>query len=428
MRKLPAFFLLCATTALCGPIESLKPGEWYEVPNSHLSALDPCPTRDCAYSGAEGVAAVINDWSGGAFDTKRSRLIVWGGGHGGYAGNEVYVFSLDSLKWSRLTAPSNPPAVDVPYAADGGPCSRHTYNYIQYVPAIDRFCTFGGAGFYVTGQTGTAHTDAFNFDTKTWAPLADVPDRAYSIGVFSAVDPVSGHVWQHGCQGSAILAEYDPAQNKWIAHGGQWTESGWFSYYMTAAIDPVRHTFVAVGGGSQYYWKTDSLGDQAGKVLPTTGDTAMVAAASPGFEWDPALGKFVSWNGGADVYTLDMASRVWTKIPPVATNSITPTAHQQNGTFGRFRYAPAKDVFVAVNSVNENVFVYRAAGGSATAHAYTPRRISQATHVSIGVAGSVAAMTIPGIDKGDDHDPTFFDVTGKKMTIRYGAKHARAHQ
>ena len=56
-----------AAWANAGPVEDLKPGEWYEVPNSHMSSVDPCPTRDCAWSAVEGQAAVTNDWSGGAY-------------------------------------------------------------------------------------------------------------------------------------------------------------------------------------------------------------------------------------------------------------------------------------------------------------------------------------------------------------------------
>jgi len=133
-KRLMTGLIFFAITMVCvgGPIEDLKPGEWYEVPNSHLKTVAP--------SGVE--PRVIDPWSGGAFDTKWDNLIVWGGGHGDYSGNEIYLFSLDSLKWTRVTNPSNPPAVDVPYASDGGPCSRHTYDYIQYLASIDRFCSF----------------------------------------------------------------------------------------------------------------------------------------------------------------------------------------------------------------------------------------------------------------------------------------------
>jgi len=100
---------------LFNSLDKLKAGEWYEVTNSHLEDVDaqndstanPNYPGGAPWQGVEGVAAVINDWSGGAFDTKGNRLLVWGGGHAGYAGNEIYAFNIDSLKWLRLTNRGN---------------------------------------------------------------------------------------------------------------------------------------------------------------------------------------------------------------------------------------------------------------------------------------------------------------------------------
>src|SRR5262245_35058305 len=113
--------LLHVGNAHADAIDDLQPGHWYEVPNSQLEAVDPCPSSDCSWSAVEGVDAVMNDWSGGAFDTFRDRLIVWGGGHGGYAGNEIYVFSLSTLAWERVSEPSDPVNKDEDYAPDGAP-------------------------------------------------------------------------------------------------------------------------------------------------------------------------------------------------------------------------------------------------------------------------------------------------------------------
>jgi hypothetical protein len=345
------FVALLSCIVFAGVIEDLKPGEWYEVPNSNLTRVAPS-----GYS-----ANVMAPWSGGAFDTKRDRLIVWGGGHGDYVGNEIYVFDLNTLQWSRLNNPSNPPAKDVAYAADGGPCSRHTYNYIQYLPTIDKFASFGGAGFWQSGQTGTSHTDAFDFDSLKWSALADVPSRAYGIGAFSAVDASTGRAWQHGAGGKMlIMADFNPTTNTWTTHGTMWTEGeNDFSYNLTAAIDTVRKKFVAIGSRDVWIYPTDSSGTLVGKTLVCTGDTEIVNTASPGFEYDPVADCFVAWSGGANVYSLDMDSKIWTKHLPAATNTVTPTTAAGNGTFGRFRYSPAKNIYVTVNSITGNVYLYR---------------------------------------------------------------------
>lgn len=363
---LGAVVLLVVGSARANPVDDLKPGEWYEVPSSHMRAVDPCPGHDCSYSGAEGQAAVIDDWSGGAYDTKRDRLLVWGGGHAGYGGNELYAFDLGTLTWSRLTNPSDPPGVDVPYAPDGNPTSRHTYDYLQYVPAIDSLCSFGGAGFYSSGQTQTGHTDCYDFEAGRWRQH---PDRAFlgtNIGAFSAVDPTSGHAWAHGCGGYSSLAELDPVADAWLSHGGMWTETVYPQYNLTAAIDPVGRVLVAVGGGQAFTWDLSKPGDVAGAVLSTSGDPSIVHAPSPGFAYDPAIHAFVGWSGGSDVFTLDPTTWTWTRVAPSPTNVVTPTAAQQWGTFGRFRYSATRNVFVVVSSVDQDVYVYKLSAGGGT--------------------------------------------------------------
>ena len=352
-----------AQKAPANAIDSLQPRQWYEVPNSHLKALDPCPSRTCSYSAVEGISAVMNNWSGGAFDSQRDRLIVWGGGHGGYAGNEVYVFDLGTLQWQRLTNPSDPPGKNVAYAPDGRPTARHTYNYLQYLPApVDRFCTFGGAGFYQSGQTGTQHVDTFNFNTSKWETQKFSDTLAYNlIGSITAFDPVTGHVWQHGGL-SSWLVEFNPSTNTWTAHGDRWNGT-YIDYYKTADIDPKRRKLVAVGNGEVWSWDISARGTIIGSKLTTTGATDILSSNSPGFVYDAAIDRFVAWKGGANVYTLNMDTLVWSLVTPAAGNTVTPTGPNGTGTFGRFRYSPSRNVFVAVNAVDQNVFVYKLSSG-----------------------------------------------------------------
>jgi hypothetical protein len=130
--------LLAVTQSATQVPSSIGPGEWFEAAGTRFDAVKPAPLPTGDF------AAIMSAWSGGAFDGKRDRLMIWGGGHGDYAGNEVYAFDLGALKWERL----NQPSADVGgnessgVYPDGSPRSRHTYNYVQYVTALDRFCTF----------------------------------------------------------------------------------------------------------------------------------------------------------------------------------------------------------------------------------------------------------------------------------------------
>ena len=83
---------------------------------------------------------------------------------------------------------------------------------------------------------------------------------------------------------------------------------------------------------------------------------------NPGLDYDSGSGTLVAWNGGADVYTLDMATQTWTRVPPAPGKTVVPTNPVATSTYGRWRYSPRYNVFIVVNNVKPNVFAYRLAG------------------------------------------------------------------
>lgn len=364
-----ALLLAVAPSAVAGPIENLRAGEWYMVPNSHMSTVfpNPAPPGD--------PWAVIAAWSGGAYDTKRDRLIVWGGGHGDYSGNEIYAFNVGTLSWQRVNNPTMDVSGDEASGVypDGRPRSRHTYDGVEYLPPpIDRFCGLGAGGTYPSAQIGTPRCDCFNFDTLQWERFADTP--AYGHPVCSAYDPVRGHVWEHPPGTGSQLAEFNPVANTWTQRGAS---SPGDIYYCNGEVDPIRRKFIAIGNGIAASWNIDAAGTLARTNLPTSGATAIQSAENPGVAYDPVSDKFVVWNGGADVYTLNLSTYVWTRIPPAATNTVIPTAPDIRGTYGRFRYIPSKNAFIVVNSTNENVYIYKmSAGGGAPADSILPNKIN----------------------------------------------------
>src|SRR3989338_2877962 len=65
-------------------------GSWQELTGPKLRAvLAPAPAGAPAGSWWNPIN-IMADYSGGTLDTKRNRLIIWGGGHAGYPGNEIY--------------------------------------------------------------------------------------------------------------------------------------------------------------------------------------------------------------------------------------------------------------------------------------------------------------------------------------------------
>jgi hypothetical protein len=299
------------------------------------------------------VSCVISCWCGGAFDTKRERLVVWGGGHGQYGGNELYAFNMNLLKWERVNDPS-PVDQDADCCyPDGTPASPHSYNYLQYLPAIDKFCSFGLAAMY-PGIGTTNITFLFDFETKSWSRGNNVPPNVHGYS-FSAVDLNTGFAWQHGAYSSSRLAMYNPYTNTWTTRNQQYDDYMGSGFTITAAMDAKRKKMVAAGDGV-WMWDVSLAGNVKGVELSTTGDNTLVNAGAIGFDYDPVSERFIGWDGGQSVYSLDLGTNAWQKHSGTGANPGPPNG---NHTYGRFRYSPKYNVFVVVNSVDENVFIYR---------------------------------------------------------------------
>jgi len=337
-------------------MDNLGPGEWYEIPDSHLRDVEWVPTTATE---ERGDVSGLTSASGGTFDSERDRLIVWGGGSGAYYGNEVYAFDVDTASWMRLNDPSAfPPGeennpFDLKQHPDGSPIQRHTYDHIEYIPPpVDRMILGGGSGLWRTGQSRDLTTYYFDFDALTWESLD--PCASVSFGAVGAVGP-NNHYWQLGAQAADrnMLSEFNPDTGTWTAHVG-WGD--WRDGQGTAEIDPIRNLFVLVGGGLTATF--DLNNPDVDKVIqPTTGDTEIELDIGPGLAYHTPSGKLVAWAGGPDVYVLDLATMTWTRIPGVG--SVNPGPAASRGTFGRFRYIESRDLFIVVNDADLDVYVYR---------------------------------------------------------------------
>ena len=375
-----------------------------DVPNGMYS--DPTMTATGEYSFN---CNQIELWSGGAADDAHQRLIVWGGGHSDYAGNEVLVLNLsDTPSWERFTGPTMP----VPYVYgnaweglkpyfvrrhDGGqyqpgasPSSRHTYNGLQYVPYQNKLYSFGGSvaniGYF------SQETWALDMGTKTWTlvgpPYSLAPN--YPTGAYN---PSNGHIVMHD-KGTNLL-DFDPHTNKWkTLANGYHVEDG-----TTAAIDPVNNLFVVVSAGGapdgtsypsvQKYHTVLVFSLSAGYRLQDWKNAGCdLTYRNGGLAWDSALGLMVGYPGGGNqVYLLntgpkDMVTPFGTVLSHKCldvTISTKPSAVKgvdypgdpdgtgraaNHGVFGRFAYFPSLDIFVLVNSRFQNAWILRLAAKS----------------------------------------------------------------
>lgn len=333
---------------------------WYQIPNTTLESVCPPASQYPAIQGNEGCSAVVNDWSGGAADTTRNRLIVWGGGHHGYYGNEVYALDLNSLQIVRLNNPSEVSEIDFTTFCgdnypDGLPSARHTYGGLAYLPGKDALFAYGGGkagcGFLSTG------TFSFNFGAQQWrneSPRGGTPNGA--PGEMAQYDPNTGMVLlaDGGYTQTAKLWKYDPNANRYTLlrdMGSSW------EIHQNGVLDTTRKLLFVLGNNKFVKVKVSAGSTYAPEDLTGTasGCAGIIPVDSPGLAFDTKQNLVVAWGGGDSVYLYNPD----TNSCSVQTYRGGPGAQVSVGTFGRFRYFPLLGVFALVNNWNQNAYILR---------------------------------------------------------------------
>ncbi len=341
--------------------EDLDGAGWHRIPNTKLGSV--CPRNTEQYAFGSNCMNVIAAWSGGIADQKRNRLIMWGGGHNDYYGNELYALDLNLRSLIRLNdpsplAPGSPPLPCIAELADGKPNARHTYGGLSYIEHTDTMYVFGGIVACTNGG-GINDTWTLNLENLLWTRMdtnsKSLP-RTINGVVFSDYDTNSKLVFMHNTRD---FYSYDVKTNKYAKL--QW-EGKEISYHMTAVIDPLRNLFVMFGGapdgnggvkviriGSRSNFQTQDWNSQV------KGCEGLENAAYPGLAFDPIQGVIVGWAGGDTVYMFNADTKSCTR----ATYTKGPGPQQPNGTHGRFRYFSKLDAFALVNSYDEDAYLLR---------------------------------------------------------------------
>ncbi len=333
---------------------------WSELPNTRLHSVCAAEDGFSTISGNTGCRSITWTWNGGVFDTKRNRMIIFGGGHGDYYGNEIYAINLNDQTVERITDPGLPKAPSSPCAesiANGTqPNSRHTYDGIEYMANVDRMYVFSGSLSCAVGSFGN-DTWTFNFANKTWQKMdpAGTAPRG-EAGMMTGYDPNTGLIFLHDRQN---LFSYDFNTNRYTKLS---TSQATLGYHLAATIDPKRKKFIIMGydsvqgGGRVWSYDIGPGSNYQIQQVNTTGGNGIVGESYPGIEYDPVTDRILGWDTGDRnaVYSLNLDTRQWT----VTSYSGGP-APVGNGTHGRFRYSPASGVFVLVNSIDDNVRILR---------------------------------------------------------------------
>jgi hypothetical protein len=265
-------------SGLISLIAALPEGEWTRVNANFFSDVwTPESLRPLYGLGNPSPSAILNHWSSFAWDPNRGDLILYGGGHNAYTGNDVYRWHGTTRLWERASLPSeikqddlgNWRAVDGP---DAAPASAHTYDNNIFLPIIDRFVVFGGAAFnnggaYMRQVTATTSrkTGPYFFDPSR-ADGNKVGGTAGSNVQRNGPNPIAGgNMWQNRdmyvnvpgnplfpathVQGCTAYAQENGKDVVYIGAYGPYggTDFSLYRYAVNSLADATQDTFQKVG-------------------------------------------------------------------------------------------------------------------------------------------------------------------------------------
>ena len=414
--------------ALHDRIAAAPEGSWLKInANRYEEVWTPLSQR----AQVDGVAfgsprKLITAWGSMAWDSNRRQLVIWGGGHANYAGNEVYRFDAADLRWHRASLPS---AVHAPFddrrffAIDGtqnAPISSHTYDNQEFLPLIDRFITFGGASYdsgalfvlddgqtktgpylfdpsradagMVGGTTGS-HVDPANFPDVLGGRMWSNRNAVVINGIGASrpdsfINGTSAYVLEQGVESLLvteapqnggdlfryrIVAVDDPSLDRWDLIGpGLRSYSG----QGAGAYDPVHQVYLRTADIGPGYgivmWNVATRGPTNNPIefaLPGGGGQ-FVLSNLHGMDFDLRRSVFVLWNGDGKVWYLKppasgpaFTATGWTLGEATLAGTSAPALSGTTGVLGKWKYVRSHDVMLGLgDGVEGQVWIYKPVG------------------------------------------------------------------
>ena len=223
-------------------------------------------------------ATIIAAWSGFAWDSNRGDIILYGGGHANYSGNDVYRWHSSTLRWERASLPSEirfDPVADFQAidGVDNAPSSAHTYKNNTFLPIVDRFLTWGGA-VYSRGGPYLRVSESNPTQARNTGPYLFDPNRADGNKVGGSTgshvqrvaphpEIVGGRMWQNrdmpkNLAGQAMpflhrdgCSAYASENGHDVVYVGAYnfssTDMDLYRYQVTTVADPTQDTIAKVG-------------------------------------------------------------------------------------------------------------------------------------------------------------------------------------
>jgi len=363
--------------SLVDQIATLPEGGWLRVnENRYDEVWTPPDLRPSSGALLSTPSKIIQAWSSFAWDCRRGDVLLYGGGHANYSGNDTYRWRASTRRWERMSLPSdirvdemgNTTAIDGPFAA---PPAAHTYDNNIYLPYIDRFLVLGGSAWnnggafeMATGPDSERITGPYTFDLDM-ADGAKVGGTTGSHVKASGPRPeiVGGMMWQNRDLYALFPLNSLPSNHTsgttsyagtgsgdivlYTARQGLGTAQHLFRYELTdpddaatdkvtrigrfvtgvtgrgaGAFDPDLNVYVRTAIGSTkaifFYWDLAKASTTNPNVIFTPFDASGQWTMDRGYgmDFDPVRGQYLLWGGTGDVWVMrapaTVSSSGWT--------------------------------------------------------------------------------------------------------------------
>lgn len=350
------FVLLPASDLFADVLDDLGDNDWVEI----------------ATPG--GIQTGMLAFSGMAIDSVNQKVLVFGGGHWDYWGNEIWSLDIPTQQWTKMyepdpepnTLPSSsfksayPGAIFNPSSeslADARPLTRHTYDTVEFLSAHGEMFT---AGTYTWGEGGYSFcwqcNDAWTYDVRTnrwtYKNRNGVPDTE---GAAAAYDSDSDKLY--------IIAQgethrYDPAADTWSQVSTSGRPNG--AIEIVAEYDSKRGRIYMFGGeypDNNELWSLD-VGTRTWTRLNPSGSVPP-RGGGYGLAYDSVNDVLLAVKNGLWAYNPNTNS--WSKMNVSQSVPLSGRVH------GNFKYDANKNVAILVASAPDysvETWAYRYGGGA----------------------------------------------------------------
>jgi hypothetical protein len=366
---------LCSSTTAPNWFNNMADRTWATPVTNTLDSVRP--------ANPPGIhAAICNAWTGACVDQQNGEYILAAnGGHGDYAGNEVYACALrqDSPSWVRLTDPSSTGGgtdgtrTPMNYA-DGKPRAVHGYNR----------CTWGNGRVWYAGMDGASPSGAwslacysFKRSTREWTyhgiPANNTSGSYSWEGGPAAYDRVGNRVWsvaQYGLQDGGYSVDCSTGAmtpHNWVLSGNPFGQA-----WSVIAHDLRLWIVGSVTEGKLKILNLNNVG--AGWTTITTSGAPDGFAAGTGAVYHPPSRAILVWNTsyGGSIRKLAIPGNplsgtyAWSTVIPASANTISPPGQLDSdfrGAYSKFNLIEdmgnGRSALVFVGRTTGQTFVYK---------------------------------------------------------------------